>query len=62
MISYLIPVIMTLGVPGGLTAQYLSNPSFEGPAGISIAPPGWIPFDVFSTPDTEPLECDDFQA
>lgn len=53
---------MTLGVPGGLTAQYLSNPSFEGPAGISIAPPGWIPFDVFSTPDTEPLECDDFQA
>jgi len=60
-ISYLITVIMAL-MPACLPAQYLSNPSFEGPAGISLNPPGWIPFDMFSTPDTEPLECDNFQA
>lgn len=44
------------------SAQYLDNPSFEGPPGIGITPPDWLPFDQFSTPDTEPLECDDFSA
>jgi len=45
-----------------LSAQYLENPSFEGPPGISQTPPGWIRFSPQSTPDTEPLNCDDFNA
>ena len=43
-------------------AQYLNNPSLEGPPGIAISPPDWIPFTLGSTPDTEPLDCDDFSA
>lgn len=43
-------------------AQYFSNPSFEGTPGISLSPPDWIPFSPNSTPDTEPLDCDDFIA
>jgi len=43
-------------------AQYLANPSFEGSPGIAIVPPDWLPFDPLSTPDTEPLDCDDFPA
>ncbi|MGW8314716.1 MAG: gliding motility-associated C-terminal domain-containing protein [Bacteroidales bacterium] len=42
--------------------QFLDNPSFEGPPGIAITPPDWLPFNPESTPDTEPLNCDDFQA
>ena len=45
-----------------INAQYLDNPSFEGPPGIGITPPDWQPFDAFSTPDTEPLNCDNFSA
>jgi len=44
------------------SAQYLANPSFEGPPGIAITPPDWLPFDPSSTPDTEPLDCDNFPA
>lgn len=45
-----------------LMGQYLSNPSFEGEPGISTSPPGWIPFDEQSTPDTEPVGCYNFTA
>jgi gliding motility-associated-like protein len=45
-----------------LEGQYLDNPSFEGPPGIALTPPSWIPFMDLSTPDTEPLLCDDFPA
>ncbi len=45
-----------------LAGQYLTNPSFEGPPGIGITPPEWLPFDLVSTPDTEPLDCDHFPA
>ncbi len=45
-----------------VAGQYLANPSFEGPPGIAITPPDWLPFDPASTPDTEPLDCDNFPA
>lgn len=51
----LIPSVLSFG-------QYLANPSFEGPPGIAVTPPEWLPFDAASTPDTEPLNCDDFPA
>lgn len=44
------------------SAQFLSNPSFEGPPGIGLTPPDWLPFDPGSTPDTEPLNCDNYPA
>lgn len=51
-----------LGATLSSRAQLLSNPSFEGPAGIGLSPPGWIALDSSSSPDTEPLDCDHFQA
>lgn len=42
--------------------QFFANPSFEGPPGIDTLPPSWQPFDEYSTPDTEPLDCDYFTA
>ena len=52
-----------LGWPGAAAlGQYFSNPSFEGVPGISVSPPSWEPFDPYSTPDTEPVGCDRFQA
>ena len=45
-----------------LKAQYLENPSFEGPVGLSLVPPLWLPYDSLATPDTEPLDCDTFRA
>lgn len=43
-------------------AQFFSNPSFEGDPGLSFAPPYWSGLDAQSTPDTEPLPCDYFEA
>jgi len=57
--SLLIILILQTSLAAG---QYLSNPSFEGPPGIGICPPQWLPFDSGSTPDTEPLDCDHFTA
>ena len=59
--KYLLPVLFILLLTN-ISAQYLDNPSFEGPVGIGITPPGWQSFDAFSTPDTEPLNCDNFNA
>lgn len=56
------PILLLLLYPAFSSAQYLDNPSFEGPPGISISPPTWIPFDPVSTPDTEPLDCDNYSA
>ncbi len=61
-ISKNIVLILLLFFPEMLFAQYLSNPSLEGPPGIAISPPDWLPFSMGSTPDTEPLACDDFTA
>ncbi|MCP4310362.1 MAG: gliding motility-associated C-terminal domain-containing protein [Bacteroidetes bacterium] len=56
-------LILLLLFPVLASAQYLSNPSFEGgPSGIALTPPDWSPFYHQSTPDTEPLACDDFTA
>src|SRR6478736_6691582 len=38
-----------------LLGQFLSNPSFEGTPGVSVAPPGWEPCGDYSTPDTQPI-------
>ncbi|MCK5138029.1 MAG: gliding motility-associated C-terminal domain-containing protein [Bacteroidales bacterium] len=59
--KYIFLIIIALQSTSML-AQYLSNSSFEGPPGLSLSPPDWVPFDLYSTPDTEPLECDDFPA
>lgn len=40
--------------PHHLFGQFLSNPSFEGPTGLSVSPPGWYACGDFSTPDTQP--------
>jgi gliding motility-associated-like protein len=45
-----------------LNAQYISNPSFEGTPAMAQCPPGWNPFGVNSTPDTEPFSSDNFTA
>jgi gliding motility-associated-like protein len=45
-----------------ITAQYLENPSMEGPPAIGVSPPAWIPYSPGSTPDTEPLDCDHYPA
>ncbi len=42
--------------------QYFANPSFEGDPGISVSPPSWQPFEPYSTPDTEPIGCDNYTA
>jgi gliding motility-associated-like protein len=55
-------LILLLLFPVLVSAQYLENPSFEGAPGIAHHPPGWIPFHPQSTPDTEPLNCDYFNA
>ncbi len=44
------------------TGQYFANPSFEGDPGLSVSPPSWQPFDINSTPDTEPIKCDNYTA
>lgn len=49
-------------VAGSIPAQFLSNPSFEGPPGQEFTPPGWIPLDIYSTPDTEPVGDNALQA
>lgn len=59
--KYILLVIIALQSIS-LLAQYLSNSSFEGLPGLTLSPPDWVPFDLYSTPDTEPLECDDFTA
>ncbi len=56
----ILPILLLC--PVFILAQHLNNPSLEGPPGISISPPDWIPFNPGSTPDTEPLDCDDFSA
>ncbi|MEN8203244.1 MAG: gliding motility-associated C-terminal domain-containing protein [Bacteroidota bacterium] len=61
MTRYIFPVFFLMVVVS-LNAQYLANPSFEGPPGIGISPPDWLPFDPASTPDTEPLNCDNYPA
>jgi len=48
--------------PAVLWAQFFANPSFEGPVGIDTLPSPWDRFDPRATPDTEPLDCDDFTA
>lgn len=55
-------LILVLPFPALVSAQYLENPSFEGPPGLALTPPGWIHFTPQSTPDTEPLNCDYFNA
>jgi len=55
-------LILLLCFPIIVSAQYLENSSFEGPPGIALTPPGWSPFGLHSTPDTEPLNCDVFNA
>lgn len=55
-------LILFLLFPVLASAQYLTNPSFEGPPGLALTPPDWTPFTALSTPDTEPLNCDDFMA
>jgi len=57
-----IALLILLLVPVLMAAQYLENPSFEGPPGLALSPSGWFPFDPGSTPDTEPLACDNFSA
>jgi gliding motility-associated-like protein len=61
MTRYILPIFFLI-LSVSLRAQYLENPSFEGPPGIALTPPDWLPFDTPSTPDTEPLVCDDFPA
>ncbi|MCK4746067.1 MAG: gliding motility-associated C-terminal domain-containing protein [Bacteroidales bacterium] len=53
---------LLLGIWGAAKGQFFENPSFEGIPGIAIAPPSWLPLDEHSTPDTEPLNCDEFKA
>jgi hypothetical protein len=36
------------------SAQFLSNPSFEGQRGTNAIPPGWSVCELNSTPDTQP--------
>ncbi len=45
-----IPLVLLLLLPVFSLAQYLDNPSFEGPPGISISPPTWSPFDPGAHP------------
>lgn len=59
--TYIILPFLLL-IPIFSLAQFLNNPSLEGPPGISLSPPDWLPFDPGSTPDTEPLDCDNFSA
>ncbi|HKC37703.1 MAG TPA: gliding motility-associated C-terminal domain-containing protein [Chitinophagaceae bacterium] len=47
-IVYLFPVFSFVN------AQFLSNPSLEGPIGPNLIPPGWQPCKAYSTPDTQP--------
>ena len=56
-----ISILLHLSVIAG-RGQYFLNASFEGPPGLSVTPEGWIPYDDYSSPDTEPLACDDFPA
>lgn len=52
-------MIMLVGLlRGEVLCQFFSNPSFEGPPGIAVAPPSWHAFDEYSTPDTNPVTCD----
>jgi gliding motility-associated-like protein len=55
-------LIMILGSGFVAEAQYFENPSFEGVPGVGLSPPSWSPLDANSTPDTEPLTCDNFTA
>ena len=55
-------VILLWIVCGKMHGQFLKNPSFEGPPGISLAPPSWEAYDVYSTPDTDPISCDQHAA
>jgi gliding motility-associated-like protein len=60
-IKYIMSIAFIL-LSGSSSAQFLDNPSLEGPPGIGIIPPSWQALGAFSTPDTEPLDCDDFPA
>lgn len=55
-------ILTLLLIAGSLPAQYLSNPSFEGPPGQGVTPPDWEPVDSYSSPDTEPIEGSGLQA
>jgi len=61
-ISKEIFLILLFFLPVTVFAQYLANPSLEGLPGLAISPPDWLPFSTGSTPDTEPPDCDNFQA
>lgn len=58
-VAFILILLLTVG---SLAAQFLSNPSFEGPAGQGIAPPDWETVDSHSTPDTEPIDAAGLQA
>src|SRR5690242_16394316 len=47
-------LILITSFPILTRGQFLSNPSFEGPTGQDIVPPGWSPCKTNSTPDTQP--------
>jgi gliding motility-associated-like protein len=55
-------VLLLVMCRGEAPGQFFSNPSFEGPPGISLPPPSWQSFDPHSTPDTDPVACDRFLA
>ena len=55
-------ILLGSGSIQSMHAQYFTNPSFEGPPGIGMAPPSWSPADPDATPDTEPLQCDTYGA
>lgn len=55
-------LFILLVLPALIQAQYLANPSLEGPVGIGLVPLQWQPFNPLGTPDTEPLDCDEFPA
>jgi gliding motility-associated-like protein len=56
---FFIYIILCLFQSQDLFSQYFINPSFEDIPGISQSPAGWSAFDSQSTPDTEPILCDD---
>lgn len=51
---YICLIIVFILTSGQCFSQFISNPSFEGPIGFSLLPPGWTVCDTMSTPDTEP--------
>ena len=56
------PLLSLLAVFSNAEGQFLSNPSFEGAPGIGVCPVTWLPAGSYSSPDTEPLDCDNSLA